>query len=242
MGKIIGAGLGWAFLGPIGGLIGYWIGSQVDQGDLENYKKSTGHPYASGPTQSGDFSVAILVLLAKVLKADNRVLKSELEYVKTFLLRSFGQVQAREMMLLLKNLLEQDYLIKDVAQQINENMNQAEKLQLIHVLFGVSQADGDIHPKEVRVITEISNYLHISKRDFESIKAMFIKSVSSSYKILEVDENASNEAIKKAYKDLALKFHPDKVQHLGEDIRKLAEEKFKLISQAYQEIRVERGF
>jgi DnaJ like chaperone protein len=84
--------------------------------------------------------------------------------------------------------------------------------------------------------------LKLSTADFESIKAMFIDQVGGAYKILEIDKSASNQKIKKAYRDLAKKHHPDKVQHLGAAYVKAAQEKFQKIQKAYQRIKTERGF
>ena len=62
------------------------------------------------------------------------------------------------------------------------------------------------------------------------------------YEVLGVDKKASADEIKKAYKKMAIKHHPDKVESLGEDVKKAAEEKFKAIAAAYETIRKERGF
>jgi len=63
-------------------------------------------------------------------------------------------------------------------------------------------------------------------------------SVWDPYKILEIQSDASQEDIKKAYRQLAGKYHPDKVEHLGDEFKALAEKRFKEIQQAYQELRV----
>jgi DnaJ like chaperone protein len=239
LGRIFGAGLGWAFAGPIGGLIGWWLGSQMD-GPQPASQASFGA--SSAQTRPGDFAIALLVLLAAVMKADGKVLKSELDYVKKFLVNSFGKNSAQEMLVLLKNLLTQDYYVYEVADQINQHMSNAEKLQLIHVLFGVSQADGHISPSEVDLIREISRYLKLTAADFEAIQAIFIKENKGYYKILEIEPSATDQEIKKAYRGMAARFHPDKVQHLGPDFQKMAEEKFKAINEAYQHIKTERKF
>ena len=70
---------------------------------------------------------------------------------------------------------------------------------------------------------------------------MFIKDSQSDYKILEIGPNATDSEVKKAYRKMATKYHPDKVNHLGIDIQKLAEEKFKSVSDAYQTIKKQRG-
>ena len=56
------------------------------------------------------------------------------------------------------------------------------------------------------------------------------------YTVLNIPGNASREEIKKAYKQLANKYHPDKVLHLGDEFKKLAEERFKEIQEAYREL------
>jgi len=236
--RIFGAGLGWAFAGPIGGLIGWWLGSQYDS---DKMGASLGSGRLSQQTRPGDFAIALLVLVAAVMKADGKVVKAELDFVKQFLVKSFGQENAREMLILLKNLLDQDYYIYEIAQQINSHMNAAEKLQLMHVLFGISQADGHVHSSEVELIREIGQHLKLSSRDIDAIMAIFVKDTNSYYKILEVDASSSDQEIKKAYRSMAARFHPDKVQHLGPDFQKMAEEKFKVINEAYQEIKSERG-
>lgn len=239
LGRIFGGGLGWALGGPIGGLIGWYLGSRVD--DAQDAQPQFRTRASSAATRPGDFAVALLVLIAKVLKADGRVVKAELDYVKAFLVRSFGRENAQEMLLLLRNLLDQDYYIYEVAAQINRHMNSAEKLELLHLLFGISQADKAISPEELDVIEEIVRHLSIPRRDYESIKAIFVKDSKGSYTILEIDSDVTDQEVKRAYRSMAAKYHPDKVQHLGPDFQKVAEEKFKAINEAYQEIKAQRG-
>ncbi|MBT4035619.1 MAG: molecular chaperone DjiA [Candidatus Marinimicrobia bacterium] len=238
LGRMFGAGLGWAFAGPIGGLIGWWLGGQVDANP--NMGQGSG-PRISQQTRPGDFAIAMLVLLAAVMKADGKVVKAELDYVKQFLIKSFGRDNAQEMLVLLKNLLEQDYYIYEIANQINRHMNIAEKMQLIHVLFGISQADGEIHASEVEIIQEIGQHLKLNASDVDAIMAIFVKDNHSAYKILEINSSASDQELKKAYRSMARRFHPDKVQHLGPEFQTMAEAKFKAINEAYQQIKTDRG-
>jgi DnaJ like chaperone protein len=120
-------------------------------------------------------------------------------------------------------------------------MDHPSRLQLIHFLFGISSADGHVHSTEVEEIRRISGYLGIRQVDFESIKAMFYKDVFSAYKILEVTPDANNDEIKKAYRKMATKYHPDKVSHLGAEFQKAAKEKFQEVQAAYEQIKKERG-
>ena len=70
---------------------------------------------------------------------------------------------------------------------------------------------------------------------------MFVKDTGSAYKILEISPDASDEEVKKAYRELAKKYHPDKVAHLGEEVKRAAEEKFTRLNAAYEAIKEERG-
>ena len=100
------------------------------------------------------------------------------------------------------------------------------RLQIINLLFNVAKSDGNVSNYELDKLLEFSNLMKISRVDFESLKAMFIKSTNSDYKILEVDKSCTDSELKKAYRDLAKKHHPDKVQHLGEAYIKSAKENF----------------
>ena len=71
---------------------------------------------------------------------------------------------------------------------------------------------------------------------------MFIPDNDKYYRILEVPPTASNDEVKKAYRQMAVKYHPDKVSHLGEDVRLAAEHKFKMVNEAYEKIKKERAF
>ena len=234
-GKWIGGGLGWAFGGPLGAIIGFAIGSAF--GNSSNTEE-----YIGGNTQQRDFNVSLLVLSAAVMKADGSVKKSELDYVKRFFLSNFGQERAEKYILMLREILKQDIQIYDVSQQVGRFMDYSSKLQLLHYLFGIASADGTTHDNEVDVISVISKYMGISSSDFQSIKAMFVQQVDSAYKILGIDANATDDEVKKAYREMAKKYHPDKVAYLGDDVRKSAEQKLQEVNEAYDKIRKQRGF
>ena len=229
-GKWIGGGLGWAFGGPIGAILGFAMGSMFD-GSSGNYKG----------TARGDFAMSLLVLSAAVMKADGKVVKSELEYVKNFFLRQFGLEETERLVLMLKEVLNQEINVREVSAQIGQYMDTPSKLQLLHYLFGIASADGQYHATEVDVIGQIAGYMGVSAADYASIRAMFVKNINSAYDILEIVPEATNDEVKKAYRRLAVEYHPDKVAHLGEDIRKSATEKFQTLNAAYEQIKKQRG-
>jgi DnaJ like chaperone protein len=234
--KLLFGGLGWAVGGPIGGILGFAIGAIADE-SAKKYVPGT----PTQQTRPGDFGSALLILCGAVMKSDGKVLKSELDFVKQFFIRQFGLEYAQERMLFFREILKQEIPVKDVCFQIQHSLDYDSRVQLLHLLFGVSAADGEVHPTEIATIQSIAEWLGISLLDYTSIKAMFVKDTISAYKVLEIESTATDEEVKKAYRAMAIKHHPDKVHHLGPDFQTAAQEKFKMISEAYEQIKKQRG-
>src|SRR5512133_618636 len=110
-GKGIAGGLGWGFFGPIGGLIGFALGSILDGAEVIRTS-------IEGPTTRGDFAMSLLILVAAVMKVDNKILRSELDYVKAYFIRSFGEEAARGALQMLRNILKQSIPVDQVCYQI----------------------------------------------------------------------------------------------------------------------------
>ena len=235
-GKWLWGGLGWALGGPIGGIIGFALGSITEHPETQSGRRPT--KQLSTP---GDFGSALLVLCAALMKADNRLLKSELDFVKTFFTRQFGAEYTKERMLLFREILKQDIQLEPVCLQIRQHLNYSSRLEMLHLLFGLAAADNDVNDDEINLLKRIAELTGLSEEDFLSLKAMFVKDKNSFYKMLEIEPSASDEEVKKAYRKMAMKFHPDKVHHLGPDFQKDAQEKFKKINTAYEEIKKIRG-
>lgn len=236
--KWLGGGLGWALGGPVGAIIGFALGSMVDEAEVT---VQTGRTRAIPGVDVNDFTASLLVLSGAVMKSDGAVMKSELEFVRKFFIRQFGEEKAKQDMLLLKEILKREIPLHEVCSQIKHFMPLASRLQLIHYLYGLSNADGSIHPAEISTIEQIAYYLGINSADMNSIKAMYYRDAKSDYKILEIEEGATDEEIKKAYRKMALKFHPDKVAQEGEEVQRSATEKFKKVQEAYENIKKKRG-
>lgn len=239
--KWLGGGLGWALGGPIGGIIGFALGALFDNSSLVVAQTGQSSGDFATRTTPGDFTVSFLVLSAAVMKADGKTMRSELEYVRKFLAANFGSEKANDLIPVLGEILKQEIRLPEVCAQIRAYMPESARLQLLHYLYGISKADGEIHEKEIAMIDRIAEMLNLSKADADSIKAMYYRDATSDYRILEVEPNASDEDVKKAYRRMAVKYHPDKVEGMGQDVKKSAEEKFKQLQEAYENIKKKRG-
>ena len=236
--KWILGGLGWATLNPLAGILGFVVGSMIDNTQVISGRQE----YQPGqPTTQGGYVMSLLVLVAAVMKADGKVLKSELDYTKEFFVRSFGIAAAGEAIKILRDLLNQNIPVTDVCIQIRKNMDHPSRLQLLHFLFGIAAADGQVHPSEHQLIAHIAQQMGISEKDYLSIEAMFVANTNAAYKILESEPEATDDELKKAYRKMALKYHPDKVHYLGEDVQNAANEKFQKVNEAWEIIKKQRG-
>ncbi len=245
--KWIGALIGFSFFKFPGAILGFIIGGLFDRrGSVEWDEQFTRERYtgqqAYQRTATGDFAASLLVLTAAVMKADGKILKSELEYVRRFYIQQFGEAKTREQMRALRDLLKSPIDVRSVGHQIRYQMQYASRLQLLHYMFGIAKADGQISDSEVVTIQRIAGFLGIGVADFQSIKAMFVRETGGDFKILEITQDATDDEIKKAYRRMAMKYHPDKVNHLGEEVKNQAEEKFRKVQEAYENIKKSRGF
>lgn len=239
--KWIGGGLGWVLGGPIGALIGFALGSLFDSNAEIDTSSNNQRQYGQN-TAEGDFKMSLLVLIACVMKADGNPKKAELDVVKRFLVANFGEQGALDALAILKNLLKQNINEAEVAMQINRYMNYSSKLELLHLLFQIAYADGEVSSRELNLLQRISGIFRISTLDFNSIRAPYTKKQDTNwaYKVLEIAPTATDDEIKKAYRKMAMKYHPDKLSGLGEDVKKAGEEKFKSVKDAYDYLKKQR--
>ena len=237
-GKWIAGALGWAMFGPIGGILGYYFASRVEK--LADSAVVYGEDQSWNQGQRNSFLMSLLVLSAAVIKADGKTTSQELATLHSFFSRNFGAQAGNEAEEIVKDLLTKDFNLYEVCGQIRSCMDYSQRLQLYHYLVGLGASDG-LHKSETDVLEVIASYIGLSKAEVDSIFAQFRPSNDSNYRVLEITPEATDEEVKKAYRKMAVKYHPDKVATLGEDVQKAAEEKFKAISQAYDAICKERG-
>lgn len=238
----IGAILGFIFFKTPGMFVGWLVGYLLDSLNTKPKSYQQRAPRQE-PVRATDFELNLLSLCAIVIKADQRVSDQEMRFVQQYFVQQFGKERANQAFRQFNQFIKNQHLsIPHIGHRVRVRTTYETRLQILHFLFHLAQADGKVSDLEVAKIDEIRGHLAINFKDFESIKAMFFQNPDSSYKILEIDRNASVDDIKKAYRTMAKKYHPDKLQHLEEAYRKGAEEKFRKVQEAYEQIRQERGF
>ena len=237
-GKWIAGALGWAMFGPIGGILGYYFTSRLEK--LSEAVASQGEQQSWNQGQRNSFLMSLLVLSAAVIKADGKTTSQELSTLRSFFARNFGPQAGNEAEEIVKDLLTKDFNLYEVCGQVRSCMDYSQRLQLYHYLVGLGACDG-LHQREIDILETVATYIGLSKSEVDSIFAQFRPSNDSNYRILEITPEATNDEVKKAYRKMAVKYHPDKVATLGEDVQKAAEEKFKAVNQAYEAICKERG-
>lgn len=206
----------------------------------QQYQQQNSNYYRQRISQH-DFATALLVLSAEVMKSDGNPLKSELNYVKQFFNQQFSPEFAQKQMLAFRDILKKNFDIQQVCNLIKQAQPPQQRSVLIQYLFGIAQADGHVSDAEVKTINRIAVLLGISSYEFDQLKAMFYKNTSSAYKTLGIEKSATNDEVKKAYRKMAVKNHPDKFAQMGEEYQKAAKEKFQKIQDAYESIKKERG-
>ena len=233
--------LGWAFLGPIGGLLGYAAGS-IFNSAARAVQMQGGLPPGSGEARN-DFVASLLVLTAAMMKADGHASKAELHVVKQFFSQQFGRQIAQEALQMLRDLLQKDIPTGPVCEQISAHMNYSQRLALLHFLFCIAHADGEFHPAEDRLLQKLAAELDIRAGDIRSIAAMFAPKTdpAADYRVLEISPKATDDEVRKAFRRMSMKHHPDKVAHLGPEFQKTATEKFQRVNAAYANIKKSRG-
>ena len=237
-GKWIAGALGWAMFGPIGGILGYYFASRMEKFSEAITQQAEDQTWNQG--QRNSFLMSLLLLSAAVIKADGKTTSQELSTLRSFFARNFGTQAGSEAEEIVKDLLSKEFNLYEVCGQIRSCMDYSQRLQLYHYLVSLGACDG-LHQREIDVLETIATYIGLSKSEVDSIFAQFRPSNDSNYRVLEITPNATDEEVKKAYRKMAVKYHPDKVATLGEDVQKAAEEKFKAVSQAYEAICRERG-
>ena len=256
-GKWIGGIVGFMAGGALGALAGYAIGSLFDK-SIENKEEGNynGGSYTYGNQAYGhrnSFMFSLLVMASYIIKADGKIMHSEMEFVRKFLRMNFGNdaaVQGNDILLKLFEQRKQmdaqnpsafKKTIFDCGVQIKQNLSYEERLQLLNFLASIAKSDGNVCTAEINALKEVAVAMGLSTKEVDSMLNLGGNTLEEAYKVLEIEPTATDDEIKKAYKKLALKHHPDRVATLGEDVRKAAEPKLQQINNAKDIIYKARG-
>jgi len=240
----VAAVVGFFVRGLSGALLGFFIGSVLDNmlGRKGGSAKSVFEDFTRQNVSSKDFELKLLSLCSIVIKADGQISQSEMDYVRQYFVGTYGKEKANAIFRTFNEIAKKSEIsAQEICTFLAQRTRYEVRLQLLHFLFGIAQADGNISTPEIDKIREIARYLGVSSTNFEGIMAMFIKSADNSYKILEIERTATDQEVKKAYRNMAKQYHPDRVNTQDEAIKKGAEEKFKQVQAAYETIQKERG-
>ena len=242
----LAAVLGYSFFRFPGAIIGFLLGSLIDR--MIGGQKPSGSSFQQvfrqrDEVSPADFELNLLSLASLVIKADGVVNQKELDYVRQYFVQAYGKERANATFKVFNEVIKNRQIsASNICALLRSRTRYESRLQILHFLFSIANADDHVTQPEVAEINNIARYLGIQMRDFESIKAMFFKNPDSAYKILEIDKTASISDIKKAYRTMAKKYHPDKLVHMDEVYRKGAEEKFRKVQEAYEQLQKERQF
>ncbi len=255
--KWLFGGLGWALGGPVGALIGVAVGSAIQKGSEDGAKQQAEKQQSRRYRDTGskeDVTTALLILIASIMKSDNIAKRSELDYVKRFLLKNYDEEKSLEMLHILREVMKQDYDVQAVCRQIQMNTSYTTRYHMVDFLFGLAQADDEFNPAEEAMLKHIAMWLGLNPQDYggiyfrhfgnssqHSYEGTTATSRKDPYKVLGIEDFVTDDEVKKAYRKLALKYHPDKVEGLGDEIKRNAEAQFREIQEAYESIKKMRG-
>ncbi|WP_394747803.1 tellurite resistance TerB family protein [Spongiimicrobium salis] len=241
--KWLAALLGFSVFRYPGAILGFLLGSFLDNlNSSGGLKETIMRDVVQQKVSPADFELNLLSLCSIVIKADGTVSQSEMNYVRQYFVQTYGKDKANAIFRTFNEVIKKrEISAQRICSYLNQRTRYEVRLQLLHFLFGIAQADGQVSASEVNKIQEIAGYFRVNSRDFESIKAMFFEATDTAYKILEIERSASDDEVKKAYRKMAKKYHPDRVVTENEAIKKGAEEKFKKVQKAYENIQKERG-
>lgn len=207
------------------------------------------------------FINALLYLIAAMMKADGTVKRTELDFVKRQLVDILGIQRAQTAVLQLRDILKENADLSPKTIMVRFSVNYDTKLMIIHILYGIAIADGEVTTPEIQLIYKIAGDIGVLKQDVDSVLNAYRYTHSSysnsngqsrsnsaykggldeAYKVLEITPQATDDEVKKAFRNLAKKFHPDKVAGLGKEVEDQAQERFKKINDAYEKIKQARG-
>lgn len=202
---------------------------------------STGNPYQQYSQQRSIPSAPLIAIFAAIMQADGRVMRSELNLVRDILTQNYDPHEVREALLLLRDMLKNPPPLDPYLDSIRYSLSPSSKIMLLQLCLSIAGADGLVDEKELTLIEYIARRIGIPSVQYENILASYRKKEIDYYAVLGLTKNATNDEVKKAFREAALKYHPDRYASQSPEMQKRATEKFKEINQAYEEIKKQRG-
>jgi DnaJ like chaperone protein len=239
-GKILGGAAGFAIGGPLGALVGAAAGHAVDMMRAGRAADAGGEDL----TRQTAFAIAVIVLGAKMAKADGRVSPAEIAAFKEVFhippeeMKNVGRLfnQAR------RDSRGFEPYARQVARMFAGKPAVLE--ELLGGLFHIARADGSVHPKEMEFLRAVSDIFGFDATTFDRMRAAHLGAdITDPYAILGVARSASDDEIRRAWRGLLREHHPDTLmaQGMPQDFIDVATEKVATINVAYDRIRAQRG-
>ncbi len=253
IGKWIAGSLGWIVLGPIGGIVAFLLGSLVESATTGRSSNEPFFEQEGNDQQLGDrnsFLLSMLVMAAYIIRADGRIMHSEMEFVRSFLRQNFGIEAEQQGNDILLRLFEEEKRqgtskFKDTIRMSCEDaarfLDYSGRLQLLNFLVLIAQADRHVDEREIAALREVAQWMKMADNEVDAMLHLEGDSLDDAYRVLGVSPQATDDELRRAYRRLALQHHPDRVAKLGDDVRKAAERKFQEINAAKERIWKARG-
>lgn len=267
--KWFGGFLGLLSGGPLGALAGFVLGvlfdvvsddslqltdgDSIDTNGGGSYRNNSSNTTRAQQGTRNGFLFSLLTLASYIIKADGKIMHSEMEAMRQFLRTNFGEIavaQGEQVMLRLFERQKQmdaeqpgayRQTIYECCAQLRAVLTQAQRLQLLSLLAMLAKADGNVAAEEINALREIVQQLGLSEAELNSMLNLGSTTLKDAYAVLEISESATDDEVKAAYKEMVKKHHPDRVASLGEDVRLAAEKKMREINQARDLIYKARG-
>ena len=203
--------------------------------------------YAATSSESHNRFVWLLVhILVKIAQLDDHVSKDEVQTIQRFFQYNlhYNQTKMAWVKNLIKEATESTETLESMLEEFKRTFAYEPRLILLELIYQIVYTKDPVPQNELEKARQIGIFLDISQYDLRTIEAKYTyhrqrqttearENDAHYYAVLGLEPGADMETIKKSYRQLSMKYHPDKVSHLGDEFKQVAEEKMKEINAAY---------